>query len=555
LSRGGPEHSGLPRRAGLLRAVWAGAVSLAQGGLYVASGALVLSACTLAEDDFSPTRVELPQEVQQSGNTGGGAAIAQCANPDGCCESDEDCQTGMQCAAGTCVAQSCSMLEDISTCELQLCTGPDCARQDCDDGVQNGSEDGVDCGGDCPNACLEATLASCNDELLNQDETDVDCGGSCSANCEVDAACEGDDDCVPGSFCSPSARLCTDDVSCSDEIRNGDEVLTDCGGGTCPGCAPGTTCSAGVDCSSGVCSQGSCQAPASCDDDQLNGDESGVDCGGSDQSCQRCPDRETCRADTDCANDSCVQGVCVSCNDGLRNAGETDIDCGGADVSCDRCQDDDSCAFDRDCLSGNCQGGVCVNFACDDNLRNGNESDTDCGGNDPGCDACGDGDTCRQAADCASNSCAAGVCISCDDGLRNGGESDVDCGGTSACGACAPGLACGADNDCTSGACVDGRCCGGSQGDCTRCAERLSPTIDCAVPTAGVDSTGVTNCRAFLECLANNPDVCATRNASGCSGDNQNPGGDACPHNNYGGNAGTGLTRANQVLQNAACTL
>jgi hypothetical protein len=63
----------------------------------------------------------------------------------------------------------------------------------------------------------------------------------------------------------------------------------------------------------------------------------------------------------------------------------------------------------------------------------------------------------------------------------------------------------------------------------------------------------VINCRNFLQCLASNPTVCPTRNAPGCSGDNQAT--DACPHNDYGGNAGTGLTRANQVLQNAGCQL
>jgi len=63
----------------------------------------------------------------------------------------------------------------------------------------------------------------------------------------------------------------------------------------------------------------------------------------------------------------------------------------------------------------------------------------------------------------------------------------------------------------------------------------------------------VTNCRNFLACLANNPAICPTRNAPGCSGDDQLN--DACPHNSYGGNAGTGVSRASQVLQNAGCQL
>ena len=77
--------------------------------------------------------------------------------------------------------------------------------------------------------------------------------------------------------------------------------------------------------------------------------------------------------------------------------------------------------------------------------------------------------------------------------------------------------------------------------------------MNCDFPTAGVDPTGVANCNAFLSCLTNNAARCPTRNTPGCSGDNQAA--DACPHNNYGGNAGTGVSRANQVLQNAACQL
>jgi hypothetical protein len=53
--------------------------------------------------------------------------------------------------------------------------------------------------------------------------------------------------------------------------------------------------------------------------------------------------------------------------------------------------------------------------------------------------------------------------------------------------------------------------------------------------------------------LSSNAARCPTRNTPGCSGDDQVN--DACPHNNFGGNAGTGLTRANQVLQNAGCQL
>src|SRR5262249_3694379 len=57
----------------------------------------------------------------------------------------------------------------------------------------------------------------------------------------------------------------------------------------------------------------------------------------------------------------------------------------------------------------------------------------------------------------------------CDDGLKNGDESDVDCGGTK-CAGCATGLACNVDKDCAGNGCnyqkkcVDAPSCKGQHG-------------------------------------------------------------------------------------------
>jgi len=193
-----------------------------------------------------------------------------------------------------------------------------------------------------------------------------------------------------------------------------------------------------------------------------------------------------------------------------------------------------------------------VNFSCDDDARNGTETGVDCGGGDPECVRCPDGTGCTQNSDCGNQNCVNGTCISCGDGVTNGTETDVDCGGADPfCIRCVPSRICSVDSDCAPSAtgvaaCVGGRCCGGAQRDCTRCAERLSPSADCST---AFDAPGVTNCNNFLGCLANNA-VCTTRNAPGCSGEF-----DVCRENSFGGGAGTGITRANQVLQNAGCQL
>jgi hypothetical protein len=88
------------------------------------------------------------------------------------------------------------------------------------------------------------------------------------------------------------------------------------------------------------------------------------------------------------------------CADGVRDGDETDVDCGG---SCRRCDPERACKDDGDCRSGRCMRGACAAPRCDDGLYNGDESSTDCGGS---CPPCADGMNCRDAKDCASGRCS-----------------------------------------------------------------------------------------------------------------------------------------------------
>src|SRR5688500_17885194 len=80
------------------------------------------------------------------------------------------------------------------------------------------------------------------------------------------------------------------------------------------------------------------------------------------------------------------------------------------------------------------------------------------------CGACGEGETCIDLAACEGAPAPFG-CVSpcpngpaCNDGLKNGSETDIDCGGS--CPGCAPGKTCVRNADCASGrcACVSGSC-------------------------------------------------------------------------------------------------
>ncbi|MDC0673403.1 SBBP repeat-containing protein [Nannocystis radixulma] len=91
---------------------------------------------------------------------------------------------------------------------------------------------------------------------------------------------------------------------------------------------------------------------------------------------------------TDGTTDASTTGPEPICGNGTLEQGES-CDDGDADET-------DACTT------------LCKPPACDDGLKSGDESDTDCGGS---CDGCGLGQPCTGDGDCASGSCAANLCV------------------------------------------------------------------------------------------------------------------------------------------------
>jgi hypothetical protein len=103
--------------------------------------------------------------------------------------------------------------------------------------------------------------------------------------------------------------------------------------------------------------------------------------------------------------------------------------------------------------------GGCVlylNPLCTDDIKNGNETDVDCGGS---CGKCSVGQGCAGPSDCANGYCVGGTCLPlpCENGVKDMAETDIDCGGGT-CRRCAGGRQCSADTDCASGSCSGGTC-------------------------------------------------------------------------------------------------
>ena len=137
-----------------------------------------------------------------------------------------------------------------------------------------------------------------------------------------------------------------------------------------------------------------------------------------------------------CANgglfiDDCK--VVDTCNNNKKDGDETDIDCGGS--RCKPCQLGGHCKVASDCATGKCsEEGLCIEKPCTNSSQ------------------CGEGYVCDEETKLCK------VAQTCTDGIKNQDESDVDCGGV--CGGCDNGKACKTGADCKTGVCESSVCTG-----------------------------------------------------------------------------------------------
>jgi hypothetical protein len=95
-----------------------------------------------------------------------------------------------------------------------------------------------------------------------------------------------------------------------------------------------------------------------------------------------------------------------TCDDAVKNGSESDVDCGGRD--CAPCPVGKQCLVDGDCKSALCDPSSMACVSCADTVVDGRETDVDCGG--PDCPPCGMGAACMKDRDCASLGCVESVC-------------------------------------------------------------------------------------------------------------------------------------------------
>lgn len=174
-----------------------------------------------------------------------------------------------------------------------------------------------------------------------------------------------------------------------------------------------------------------------------------------------------CDAPTDCPDPGteCVVRLCINHACGTLTApyGTPTIEQSDGDCQLSVCDgnggttsiDDDADILDdgKQCTVDICKGGTLEHNPAIPGTVCNEGGGTRC--NDAG--ACVE---CNSAAECpAGAACDAGKCVSasCVDGVKNGTESDTDCGGAS-CAGCALDKACTSNGDCASGLCAGNKC-------------------------------------------------------------------------------------------------
>lgn len=341
--------------------------------------------------------------TSSSGSTsGGGSSSSSTSASSGSSTSSASSSSGMMCAGG---AKSCSKPSDCpapnspcqqATCDMGCCGAPTDlpmgAKCNLGGNVCDGKGTCIQCiqANDCPQVACIAIQCQAN-MCTGQAEPK---GFPCNANGGV--VCDGSGNCVSS--------------HCMDGVKDADETDTDCGGATCGACGDGLACAKPSDCLSGICTGGVCVKPT-CTDGIKNGSETGVDCGGA--KCKGCDVGGGCINGGDCLSLVCdpMTKTCAmaTCMDGVKNGNETQTDCGGG--TCPGCPNGGMCFQGIDCVSQVCDQLTltCAVPTCMDLTKNGNETGIDCGGGT--CGACIVGQGCKQASDCLSGNCTAGVCV------------------------------------------------------------------------------------------------------------------------------------------------
>ena len=345
---------------------------------------------------------------------GTSCSTGKCNGVDACvqCNVAGDCPVGTFCKPAACTTNVCGFTNTAVGTDLPGGQTPnDCKVLECDgNGGQITSNDNTDV--PLPDT-LDCTVSACNagNPVQNPMPLGTTCddnGGKVCDNAGNCVACNVNGDCSGGASCQNHVCVA---AGCSDNIKNGTETDIDCGG-SCAPCAIGKVCAVLADCvvSTNVCVTNSCtgnvctatnvadNTPTAA---QTAGDCQEVQCNGAGATKSVANNADVPASDGNpCTYETCSSGAISTGNEPIDTICQTTKFCngGGACVECTK---------STQCTDLNCVSNACVAATCTDTIKNGSESDVDCGGT---CNDCKPGKACLIGTDCETGICTGNIC-------------------------------------------------------------------------------------------------------------------------------------------------
>jgi hypothetical protein len=301
--------------------------------------------------------------------------------------SPHTCGGGKICNGTACV--ECIVASDCSG------TDTDCSKRACNSGV---------CGTSYPIAGTPLSTQTAGDCLL---ATCDGAGGTTTASATSDVPADDGNPCTD-EVCSalgPAHPFSTKGTACSTATITGGKCD---GAGTCAQCVSDSDCSGGTECSAATCSAGTCTLTPLPNGTVLATQTTG-DC--VERQCDGAGNVTSVAAGTDVPADDgnqCTDETCSGTTPSHPNSASGTACTSGGSV-CDGSGACVECLAGTSCASGVCSPShTCAAASCTDTVKNGSETDVDCGGGT--CGTCALGKTCSVGSDCASTNCVGGVC-------------------------------------------------------------------------------------------------------------------------------------------------
>lgn len=311
----------------------------------------------------------------------------------GPCSSDADCNDSNTCTTDACVSNECSV--------VALPDGPipgvvdmpdDCVDALCQAGVSESVPDDTEVPDDRKDCTVDSCVSGVPMFAPAREGTD------CSAGiCDAQGQCVG---CVVAGDCGDSTFCltweCNGGVCNADEkpnntvVPDAEQVPGDCQETRCNGNGGTKSVTDNGDlpddanpCTNDACSQGNPTHTFKAPGTVCNGTDV---CNGT-GTCVDCVDAGDCTGPAQCVNQVCVCSVTcqtlgltcgtapdgcggtLNCNDNIKNGTETDVDCGGGFGCTVKCANGDLCVAASNCVNNFCADGVCCNNACNTSCR------------------------------------------------------------------------------------------------------------------------------------------------------------------------------------------